>query len=291
MVSVIIPNYNHSRYLRQRIDSVLNQSYKDFELIILDDCSDDDSREIISEYVIKRPDIITIFNKKNSGNPFLQWNFGVSHANGEYIWIAESDDSAENTFLERMISVLQNNKDAGLVYCDSVVINENKGIFYNASDIRKNRKKTQQGIFNRKSSYIFFLDNPIINVSSVLFRRKEYLKAGGANSSMMYCADWFLYLKMLENSDIHFINEPLNVYRLHSGSTCYNIYRSNRIIKERLKIYSHILKKKKTFRLFMLIIKKMFKVFVARTFFLLKLENYIRVEIPGIPEQKYIFSL
>jgi glycosyltransferase involved in cell wall biosynthesis len=290
MVSVIIPNYNHSIYLAQRIDSILNQTYKDYELIILDDCSDDDSRKIIGEYVASHPEIITSFNLKNSGSAFAQWNHGVSLAKGEYIWIAESDDSADVTFLEKTRAILNNNPNAGLVYCDSKIINEIKGIYYYSSDIKGNIKhELLSYLQNGEMTSRIFLDNPIVNVSSVLFRRDSYIRAGWADSSMTYCGDWFLYLKMLENSDIHHIKEPLNIFRLHSGSTCFSIYRNNKLFKERLKIYSCILKRKKvTLSLSLLMLKKLIKVLAVRTFFFCRIDNFIRIEVPAIPIRKYI---
>jgi glycosyltransferase involved in cell wall biosynthesis len=288
IVSVIIPNYNHSKYLRQRVDSVLNQTYKDYELIILDDCSDDDSVKIIQEYVARKPDIITSFNTKNSGSSFSQWNYGVSLAKGKYVWIAESDDFAENTFLEKMTSVLQKCRNAGLVYCDSRIINEIKGITYYSSDLRKNCPE----ILNRFSGIKYFLDNPIINISSVLFRREVYLKIGGADKSMLYCGDWFFYVKMIYNSDIYHINEPLNIFRLHSGSTCYRLYTSNKIIKERLSIFYYILKRNRiTLDLIMLMIGKTIKGLGVRAFFFFKFADLINIELPRIPDKKYIVSL
>src|SRR5215472_4105163 len=101
-VSVIIPNYNHARYLQQRIDTVLGQTFQDFEVILLDDCSTDESRSIISEYA-KDPRVRTEFNEVNSGSTFKQWNKGVRLARGEYVWIAESDDYADKRFLEKLV--------------------------------------------------------------------------------------------------------------------------------------------------------------------------------------------
>ncbi|MBC7566521.1 MAG: glycosyltransferase family 2 protein, partial [Pedobacter sp.] len=94
-VSVIIPNYNHSDYLHQRIESVLNQSYQDFELILLDDKSTDDSTVIITSYRDHPKVTQIIINEENSGNTFKQWEKGIAASVGELIWIAESDDWCE----------------------------------------------------------------------------------------------------------------------------------------------------------------------------------------------------
>ena len=116
IVSVVIPNYNHAQYLRQRIDSILNQIYSDFELIIVDDCSTDNSKEIIESYRTNPKVSQIIFNESNSGTPFQQWETGVDLAKGEWIWIAESDDFAENDFLEKLILQAEIFSTAGLIY-------------------------------------------------------------------------------------------------------------------------------------------------------------------------------
>ena len=88
-ISVIIPSYNHSKFLKKAVDSVLNQSYKNFELIILDDCSTDNSKKIINSYQDKR--IIKYFNEKNVG-AVNALNQLISMATGEYIALLNSDD-------------------------------------------------------------------------------------------------------------------------------------------------------------------------------------------------------
>ena len=100
VVSVILPNYNHARYLPKRIESILNQGYAAIEVLIMDDCSGDNSREVIHEYAARDARIQTLFNEHNSGSTFKQWEKGLVWAKGKYVWIAESDDFAETTFLE-----------------------------------------------------------------------------------------------------------------------------------------------------------------------------------------------
>src|SRR3989442_15683408 len=98
--SVIVPNYNHASFLRLRIESVLVQTYQDYEVILLDDCSTDNSREILASYR-NNPKVRIEYNERNSGGVFKQWNKGVRMARGRYIWIAESDDYADACFLAR----------------------------------------------------------------------------------------------------------------------------------------------------------------------------------------------
>src|SRR5690349_21422462 len=124
-VSVIIPNYNHANYLGQRMDSVLNQTYTNFEVIILDDCSTDSSRDVIERFRNDSHISHIVFNETNTGSPFLQWQKGIALAKGEWIWIAESDDSADKHFLEKFVNALQGQQNIGLIYCDSNIVDDN----------------------------------------------------------------------------------------------------------------------------------------------------------------------
>jgi glycosyltransferase involved in cell wall biosynthesis len=123
MVSVIIPSYNHASYLRKRIESVLNQTYPNFEIIILDDCSIDSSKKIIEQYQNEQSISHIIYNSKNSGSPFKQWQKGFELAKGEYIWIAESDDFCDDNFLEVAVKKLEEN-NAQIFVAKSVRVDE-----------------------------------------------------------------------------------------------------------------------------------------------------------------------
>src|SRR5438067_8399628 len=140
-VSVVVPNYNHARYLRKRIDSVLGQTYGDFEVILLDDCSTDESRTIISEYA-NDARVRIEFNEKNSGSTYKQWNKGVGLARGKYVWIAESDDHADERFLERMVRTLEEQPSVTFSYCRSWVVDEQDEL-HGLSDAHLNRLDTK----------------------------------------------------------------------------------------------------------------------------------------------------
>ena len=103
LVSIIVPNYNHALYLRERLDSIFSQTFQDFEVILLDDNSSDSSIEVLKEYAAHPKVSHFIVNATNSGSPFIQWEKGLSLSKGKYIWIAESDDSCEITFLEKLL--------------------------------------------------------------------------------------------------------------------------------------------------------------------------------------------
>lgn len=122
-VSIIVPNYNYLKYLPQRLDSVFKQTFTDYEVILLDDSSTDGSAEYLREQAICHPQVThCVLNEKNTGNPFMQWEKGISLSRGEYIWIAESDDYCKPDFLERMVSLLDTNPDASYAMCGSNLV-------------------------------------------------------------------------------------------------------------------------------------------------------------------------
>ena len=100
LVSIIVPNFNHAAFLAQRLESIYNQTFSSFEVILLDDASTDNSIEILNLYKNHPKTAHFIINTINSGSPFKQWQKGVELAKGELIWIAESDDYAAINFLE-----------------------------------------------------------------------------------------------------------------------------------------------------------------------------------------------
>ena len=267
----------------------MGQTYKDFDLLILDDNSTDGSRKIIEEYVIKHPEIKTCINEVNSGNPFNQWKRGADLSKGEYIWIAESDDYAEPEFLEKTVKVLAEDRNAGLVFTDSKIVNEQKKIEYLASDRRKSfSNKRLEKYFNetkgRKKSLRPFLENPIVNVSSVLFRRSYFNEAGGVDPSMKFCGDWLLYIKVFLLSGIRYIPEPLNNFRLHAESSFQSHYGSNIFLKEKMKILYFFLKNSRiTVLMIYLVMKESLKVLILRLLYFYRLNEKFKIEIPRVP--------
>ncbi len=225
-ISVILPNYNYARYLSQRIETILNQTFSDFELIIIDDASTDSSIEIIKKYAKKDNRIKTVFNSKNSGNPFAQWKKGVDLAKGEYIWIAEADDYCENTLLEILYNKIEEYY-ADIAYCESNIIDENGVVKGKWSDrqiannsIFKNDFEFEGHKFIEK--YLIYA-NVIPNASAVLFRKNTYQKVGGVNENIKNCADWLLWLKTLYNGKVTYTAKPLNFFRRHDKSVISSI--------------------------------------------------------------------
>jgi glycosyltransferase involved in cell wall biosynthesis len=222
LVSVIIPNYNHSAYLPRRIKSVLEQTFTDYEIIFLDDASTDDSVPVARGLLARVP-VDFVVNDKNTQIPFKQWNKGVSRANGRFIWIAESDDFADPTFLEKTVRVLLSNPNVGVVYTQSWQVDESDrtlgSILAHTDDISKERWRSDF-VNDGKAECLEYLclRNTIPNASACLMRKAVYIGVGMAPTHLRQCGDWLLWIRMLLHSDIFFIAEHLNYFRKHERS-------------------------------------------------------------------------
>lgn len=229
LISIVVPNYNHSEFLELRLKSIFSQKYQNFELIILDDCSTDSSRDIILEYQF-HPKVSKIeINAENSGSPFKQWNKGIDLAQGKYIWIAESDDYCEKSFLERLIKCHQNNPEIALAFTQSYRVNsegEIKGTWLDHTD-NLNPSLFKEDFVLKGNYFIekyLIHKNVIPNVSGVLFKKKalQSIFPLKIEPYLKYNADWFYYVQLLCNSKLAFIAEPLNYFRFHPKSVIAN---------------------------------------------------------------------
>ena len=222
-VSVIVPNYNHAKFLPERIDSVLNQTFNDLELLILDDASTDDSHRVLARYYGK-PCVRIVVNTRNSGSAFPQWNRGISLTKGEYVWIAESDDAADPRFLETLVPLLDERREVGVAYCLSRLVDtEGREIGDSlnwTSDLDPARWKSD--FFNEGADEVrtyLLRKNTIPNASAVLARRAVLDEALPVDASFKLCGDWLHWGKMLLRSDVAYVAEPLNRWRLESSNS------------------------------------------------------------------------
>ncbi|NRD20554.1 glycosyltransferase family 2 protein [Winogradskyella eckloniae] len=162
LVSIILPNYNHASFLQERLDSIFNQTYSNIEVIILDDCSTDNSLELLEAYKNHPRVSHFIVNSKNTGSPFKQWQKGFNLAKGDFIWIAESDDKAELNFIEKQLEAIQL-YSSDVVVAKTLNFNE-KGVF----------DEVNHPVFRNNQNEILNLQEvlycPILNVSAVIFK-------------------------------------------------------------------------------------------------------------------------
>lgn len=235
LVSVIVPNYNHAPYLRERLDSIYQQTYQNFEVILLDDCSKDDSRSILEEYARKYPDRTrTAFNQKNVGRVNLQWEKGMALAKGDLIWIAESDDYCELDFLEKLIPAFEK-ESVQIAYARSVFVKNGapcwtlEEYLHDLPDYDWKNGTFYETAYNlvRKG---FAVKNIIPNVSSALFRKRDRIPERIMKiwENIRLCGDWLFYLDTIKGGVLYYTSKTTNYYRVHDKSTSLDVQKTER---------------------------------------------------------------
>ena len=214
-VSVIIPNYKHAPYLNERIDSVLHQSYQDFEVILLDDCSPDNSRAVLEQYRTNPHVTHIIFNEQNTGNTFLQWERGIQLACGQYIWVAESDDIAHPDFLATLVAELESHPQAMVAYSHSQMIDsESKPMDFTWHPHGSSGEtKVYEGPWFLRHKML--VHNHIYNASMTLFRKSAYLQVPTSYQQYRYCGDWLFWNHICQQGQVIEVCKILNYYRQH----------------------------------------------------------------------------
>jgi glycosyltransferase involved in cell wall biosynthesis len=231
-VSVIIPNYNHAPYLQQRIESILNQTYQDFDVIILDDCSTDDSKKIIERYRDNPKISHIIYNETNSSSPFKQWDKGMHLAKGEYIWIAESDDWCEPSLLSTIIEMFNQHHSLVLGYVQSYYIVDDNDIKW----------VSNQNFLETISNGIDFVKkhllngNAIFNASMAVFRKSAYSNLTIDYTKFSFCGDWLFWAGIASQGDVFISGKILNYFRNHNGDVSSKAYSSGYNFIEELQV-------------------------------------------------------
>ena len=211
-ISVIVPNFNHARYLDQRIQSVLGQTYQNFEVIILDDCSTDNSLEVIEKYRSNPHVTAVTVNEKNSGNTFLQWDKGIKAAKGDWIWIAESDDYCEPNLLEELVKAAGHRKDTVLAYSTfKIVFDDNEP---------SGECRTFPNQYLPSRAYLrcyLSLSCAVRNASCAIFRKDAALNVDSFYKTMVGAGDYMFWVKIAEQGSVAIVNKQLSYFRRHSG--------------------------------------------------------------------------
>lgn len=201
--SVLIANYNNGKYFKDCYDSLIAQTYPDFEVIIVDDSSTDNSLEIIKD-IIKDDDRFKLFeNNINKGCGFTKGNC-MDYATGEICGYLDPDDALYPEALEKSVNEFVKNKNLVATYSQMMLCDENlnpQKTFSNTKQVDNTR---------------YFFNCPIQFAHFFSFKREAYLKTSGINPDLTSAVDQDLYLKILEQGDVKFIREVLYKYRLHS---------------------------------------------------------------------------
>ena len=214
LVSIIIPTYNREKFLPFAIDSVLNQSYSKWELIIVDDRSKDNTKELIQKYISRDKRIKYILNKKIKGDCGAR-SQGIENSKGKYIAFLDSDDLwIVPDKLKKQIEFLENNPDYDLVYTDIRMIDEQGNIIEETPFYKKQKKKY-------KSGYVFFdflKRNNFINTLTVCVRKRVLITERIVQDMDWFVVDYWIWLRIAMKSKFSFIDKKTAAYRVHQNS-------------------------------------------------------------------------
>ena len=217
LVSVVVASYNHAEYLEQRMNSLINQTYQNIEILVIDDCSTDGSVEVLRKYET-HPKVKLIIREKNGGWVTVS-NQGVAISSGEFIIFANCDDSCDPKMIERLVKALCENPSAGISFCRSLMIGEDGNLLGDDYEVREKSFKmrcSNDVLLKQKEVNRFLLHSCVIpNLSAALFSRESYKTAGGLTPAYRVCSDWALFFKVVENYDVAYVAQPLNEFRQH----------------------------------------------------------------------------
>jgi glycosyltransferase involved in cell wall biosynthesis len=214
-VSIVLPNYNYARYLDKRITSLLNQTFRDFELIIVDDASSDNSWAVISKYR-SDPRVRTFRFETNSGEVYRRWNDGAKFATGDYLLFAGADDYCAPDFLETLVGVLDAHPGVGIAFSRSKEIDSTGNLI--GLKPPEMRWSTDFIVTGAEEAPFLFAKLTIPTASATLLRRSVFERCGGFDTSFRLAADHMLWARMLQISHLGYIAEPLNYFRRHDNT-------------------------------------------------------------------------
>jgi glycosyltransferase involved in cell wall biosynthesis len=224
LVSVVVPNYNHIKYLGQRLKSIAEQTYRNLEIILLDDASSDNSLSLLDDFVESESRVKTLIkNPQNSGGAFSQWMKGVEQVTGKYLWIAETDDFSDLRFVETLVNKLEQNENAAVAYCHSNWI-DSEGCRLGLMDIHAPyfKKNYWQSDFcldgDEVNRDLMPYRNVIRNASSALFRTSTFKGALAGFTPSGKIDDWLFYVQLLKGNMLCFSDTKLNFCRLHASN-------------------------------------------------------------------------
>lgn len=221
-VSIIMASYNYANFITESIDSIIRQTYKDWELIIVDDGSSDNSLEVINQYVQKHTNI-KLFTHNNNKNKGLKETIklGLENCSGKYIAFLESDDYWQDNYLSNKIDVFTQNPEVKLVFNNVNYFGDDKLI----TKFKKNYKIRYKEIDEKNLNYLrpedishYFMVHNMIATFSVTMIEKTALEECNFESPSDSSFDWWIYTQIAFKYPIYYLNEKLTYWRKHTES-------------------------------------------------------------------------
>lgn len=226
VLTVMMPSYNYARFLRQAIETMLNQSFSDFEFLIVEDGSSDESPEIIKEYMQQDRRIRTLFHPRNKG--MLECvNEGTTLAKGKYIHYLAADDFRYPGFLQKCMDVLFHNSDLGMC-CTQFHYGNKKELILETCGFESSG--TTLYLEPKQMVTSFLKQNLKIFALAAILKKEHVQGYGGFDPKLYYLSDWYLLNEIAFNHPLAIIREPLSRFRIHDSNFS-NVFRHNKKTK------------------------------------------------------------
>ena len=217
LVTAVVASYNHSRFLPSRVESLLKQRYPNIQVLVIDDCSPDDSPEILKAYLGQK-NYQLILREQNGGWVKVS-NQGFELSQGEYILFANCDDDCHPLMVGALVDALESHPNAGVAFCRSLMVDDSGKELGDDFQIRENsfRQHCAQDAYIEGGLMSRFLMHSCVipNLSAALFRKSCLKEVGLFSNDYQACSDWDLFFRIAKNYDFAYVAKPLNFFRQH----------------------------------------------------------------------------
>lgn len=217
-ISVITASYNYAQYIEEAINSVINQSYQDWELIIVDDGSSDNSVEIIKSYC-EKDSRIKLFQHDGGQNKGLKETIllGLGHVTGDWVAFLESDDVFAPENLQKKVEIIEKHPDVKLIFNKMGYLCETEEGKKQIKFHDKKQHKLAKTRFPQNMFYQFYIRNMILSFSCVMVNAQT-LKSADFDTPNDIMIDWWLWINLAYENDFYYLDEELTTWRLHDNS-------------------------------------------------------------------------
>lgn len=241
-ISIITASYNYAQYIQESINSVINQTYQDWELIVVDDGSSDNSVEIIKSYCAK-DSRIKLLQHANGENKGLKETLllGLKHATGDWIAFLESDDILYPKNLSKKAEIIHKCPTVKLIFNKVEFFGDEKRINLEKKILDKTQKKLSKMSFPKNMFKDLYLKNMILTFSCVMVEKNALIHTD-FNTPVDSMLDWWLWTHLAYKNDFYYIDEELTKWRLHEKSYIKNA-RKPKLNLVQVKAYNDIYKK------------------------------------------------
>lgn len=220
LVSVVVPSYNYAQYIVQRMESLLNQTYQELEILVIDDCSTDNSVEILRQYE-SHPKVKLVVREQNGGWVAVN-NQGVEMSSGEFIIFAQCDDDCDLHMIERLVGAMKTYPTAGIAFSRSLLTDKHDRVLGNDFMIReqsfRDRCASDTLITGAEMSRFLLHSCVIPNLSAALFRKECFDTIGNFSTAYRANGDWDFFFRIATRYDVAYLAEPMNRFRQHAST-------------------------------------------------------------------------